>query len=197
MHKLVLAIYARNAKDDGSSTFPSIETVAALIGRSTKQTRRLVHRLVRDGWMQSVGVRTGGRKSATASGKPRGNSVEYQIRLDKLPQTLPFTGAFNDGKPSHPRPELSHTRRDCHPPASANPPRNVPEALPPAGAESINESINESVTESAGPKSVDIAPLLKEIMKKATGKPEPKRMTREEQLAYVDRETAKKRGKSQ
>ncbi|MBK6972664.1 MAG: hypothetical protein IPH26_06815 [Sterolibacteriaceae bacterium] len=72
---LVLLAMADYANDAGSNIHPSMSTLAGKVRLSEVQTRRLVHELVADGYLQIVGNENGGAPGATR---------QYCIVLERL-----------------------------------------------------------------------------------------------------------------
>jgi len=84
--KLVMLAMADWANDSGSHCYPSIRKVAEKCNVSECQARRLLHKLIDDGYLSVVGNASGG------GNKPR----QYQVNVSSLgPSThaSPITGA--------------------------------------------------------------------------------------------------------
>jgi hypothetical protein len=96
MHKLLLCVLARFGADDGTGIYPSVATVAGLIGRTESQTHRIIDRLIADGWLERV-RKGGGVKRADEAGRTRGVTSEYRINLDRV-ETLAPMRVLQDGK---------------------------------------------------------------------------------------------------
>jgi hypothetical protein len=72
---LVLLKMADLADDEGGNLFPSIGYLASFVRLSTGQTRRVVHRLIDEGWISVV---------ANSAGGAPGSSRHYHIDVPKL-----------------------------------------------------------------------------------------------------------------
>lgn len=75
---LVMLAFADWCNDQGESLHPSIPTVARKIRASESQARRLVHGLIKHGWVSVIGNEFGGAP---------GNSRRYRLNLSKLAET--------------------------------------------------------------------------------------------------------------
>jgi len=104
VEKLALVVMANHADDYGGSCYPGVDRVAQKIGRSAKQTRRIIHALIKSGLLAVIGNELGGR----------GASRRYQINVEMLtgnPPTrgsdsdvnTPADGRVSEYKASHPR----------------------------------------------------------------------------------------------
>ena len=67
--------FAAIANDDGEGIWHSIETMSGYMRRSMPQTRRALHKLVKDGWVLVSGAVNGGAPGTTPN---------YKINVDKL-----------------------------------------------------------------------------------------------------------------
>ena len=76
---LVLLALADFSDDDGCNIYPSIRTLAAKVRLTTKQTRRIIHKLVQDELIEVV--QDGGWRGG------RNFSNEYRIHLHNLERT--------------------------------------------------------------------------------------------------------------
>jgi len=75
---LALLALADWCNDDGGSLHPSVATVAKRIRKSVSQTRRVLHKLIDDGWLTVVGNAFGGAP---------GTSRQYRLNIAKLTET--------------------------------------------------------------------------------------------------------------
>lgn len=80
---LAMLMFADYSDDQGGNIFPSMATIARRLRLTESQARRVVHRLIRDGWVQVAG---------NADGGAPGTTRQYRIDLEKLKQT-PSTDA--------------------------------------------------------------------------------------------------------
>lgn len=86
---LAMLALADWCNDEGGSLHPSIKTVARRIRTSESQARRILHKLLADGWLTVVGNASGGAPGATR---------RYVLAVAKLAETTgahatPRTGA--------------------------------------------------------------------------------------------------------
>ena len=73
--KLAMLAMADWCNDLGGSLYPSISAIAKKIGRTEKQARVIIHRLIDEGWIEVVGNEFGGDP---------GRSRRYQLIVEKL-----------------------------------------------------------------------------------------------------------------
>ena len=73
--KLAMLAMADWCNDLGGSLYPSISAIAKKIGRTEKQARVIIHRLIDEGWLEVVGNELGG---------DTGRSRRYQLIIEKL-----------------------------------------------------------------------------------------------------------------
>lgn len=87
---LAMLLFADYSDDQGGNIFPSMATIAKRLRLTESQARRVVHGLIREGWVKVVGNETGGAPGSTR---------QYRIALEKLAQT-PCTYARGTGSAS-------------------------------------------------------------------------------------------------
>lgn len=73
--KVALLAMADWCNDLGGSLYPSMSAIAKKIGRTEKQARVIIHRLIDEGWIEVVGNEFGGDP---------GRSRRYQLIVEKL-----------------------------------------------------------------------------------------------------------------
>ncbi len=81
---LVMGFVAGFADDDGLGFWPSLETIAGELRKSRQQARRVMKRLVKDGWLTV-------HEAANTPGAAR-QTTHYKLNMDKL-RAEPFPNA--------------------------------------------------------------------------------------------------------
>ena len=76
--KLIMLRFADHANNNGERIFPSIKTLSLAVCLSESQTRRIVHKLIDEGWVAVV---------ANAKGGAPGRTRRYKLNLEKLART--------------------------------------------------------------------------------------------------------------
>ena len=89
--KLAMLAMADWCNDHGGSLYPSISAIAKKIGRTEKQARVIVHRLIDEGWLEVVGNEFGGDP---------GRSRRYQLIVEKLRPPVEVTPPVEVRDPS-------------------------------------------------------------------------------------------------
>ena len=105
---VLLALYGHA---DGTSIFPSVETLGGDLGLSSRQIQRLIGELLDTGTLVNETPRTGGR----ASGDRRGRTTRYRLDLDALSQRS------EEHKPRHQRHPFVAAKGDTHVSVSDSP----------------------------------------------------------------------------
>ena len=72
---LIMLVMANWSNDEGGNLFPSVASVAKRIRTSESQARRVLHKLIAEGWISVVGNASGGAPGATR---------RYVLNLAKL-----------------------------------------------------------------------------------------------------------------
>lgn len=75
---LCILKFSDYSNDDGLNIYPSMPTIARQLRVSESQARRVVHKLIDEGWIKVVGNKYGGAP---------GSSRRYQININKLNDT--------------------------------------------------------------------------------------------------------------
>ena len=75
---LTMLAMADWCNDAGGSLYPSIGTVANRIRKSESQARRVLHKLIKEGWIRVVGNAFGGAPGSTR---------QYQLNVSRLAET--------------------------------------------------------------------------------------------------------------
>ncbi|WP_160147917.1 helix-turn-helix domain-containing protein [Trinickia soli] len=115
--KLVMLHLADHCDDTGGKLYPSIQTVARDCGMSVKQARRIVHALIKAGYLEVV---------SQVPGKVR----HYRLRIDRLTlhapapadgcPTPPVNGSGFDSASPPPRGSAPSRQREIAPPINGS-----------------------------------------------------------------------------
>jgi hypothetical protein len=136
-HKLILLALADYANDQGGSIRPSLSTLAAKVGCSPDQTRRVLRELELVGLIETTANRFGGANKAT---------VHRRILLDRLKALPPCVGATRtDGADATRTPCVDATPCTSAPPAPVHP-APCADATPPLALVPPNPSLNRQGT---------------------------------------------------
>jgi Helix-turn-helix domain len=120
--KLVLLAMADHAHDDGTSCYPSIETLARKTSQSRRGVQKIMRRLEEAGLIEPSKVSRGGRRRSTeytltlANSEPRSRFPSTQPRTT-VPETANHSAPNSEPQRSQPRTGFARTYKNHQEPS--------------------------------------------------------------------------------